>query len=75
MISTKDVKKEARKILKNEFNGITYNDWCIKVQNSLKEVDIARIKSAIKEVIQTYWKVEHIIKSDEKIYIYHDLIK
>lgn len=75
MISTKYVKKEARKILKSEFDGITYNDWCVKLQKVLKEVDIALIKSAIKEVIQTYWKVEHIIKNDEKIYIYHDLIK
>jgi len=69
------VKQIALNVFRNAHDGLTLDSWCIQVKNKLSSVNTAQIKKIIEEIIKEYWKVEYIIKNDEKIYIYHDLIK
>lgn len=75
MISSEKIKNYALEVFKNAYNGFTYDEWCNTVQEEFKDVDVDQIRKVVKNIIDTYWKVEHIIEKDEKIYIYHDLIK
>ena len=71
----KIIKVTALNMLHNAYHGVSYDEWCNKVMNKLKEIDSNLIEEQIKKLIENCWKVEYVIKNGEKIYVHLELIK
>ena len=71
----KNLKKKAMEILETSFHGLTYEEWCGKVKEQYKDVDMEIIKNTVTYLIENHWKVQYLKdRKRGKIYTHLDLL-
>ena len=75
MKQDKNIKKKAMKILNDSYHGLTFDEWCDKVQKECIDVDKVAIQKEIAWLIENHWKVQYMEdRKRGKIFIHLDLL-
>ncbi|MBN1413234.1 MAG: hypothetical protein JW969_20505 [Spirochaetales bacterium] len=69
------VKRDAIEILYNSFHGLTFEEWCEKLQEQYKSTDRDKISQIITFLVNNHHKVQYIMDEKRgKIYVHLDLL-